>query len=431
MVDTLRNIGDICRLCLTEEKERLIPARDVFSSLLTIEDVERFTGVQIPTQDNISYVICIDCKNILRKSVVFRNSCLRNDRLYSQLFSALIASARQDCSLQQQPCPQEATAHPNFGETEDSDPLSCNPGDAIGIEMISSKGEWVLTSLPIIADSELAEDSSKSEASDYFDSPDESTKEEAKPPPTSVRTARAGRKKSTSNGTASHPPGVDDASVRNTAPDQHEWQCMPKQLCELCGLMITNYRRHYMSHTKQARYACPHCPVQMTDSSNLLRHIESVHIKKIVKTCEVCGKEFTHRNTYESHIRSKHNMGEKFECKICLKKFNHYSGVKEHAKRVHSLESKYGCTLCSKRFKTSKSLRMHARVHSDDQPYACNQCPKRFKSGYARNTHQLTHSGIVFSCQTCNKSYRYKSLLSMHLKKVHPELNPANDEEYV
>ncbi|XP_050079671.1 zinc finger protein 135-like [Anopheles maculipalpis] len=427
MVNTLRDIRDICRLCLTEEKEFLVPARTIFSPSLTNEDLVRFTGVQIPVEDNVSYAICVDCKNVLRKSAAFRNSCLRNDRLYSQLFAAFIANARLECSKQPH-YPQEAKQRENDIETGND-----NDGEISDTDVISLKDEWVLSSIPIGADKVLS-DSCKAEA---FEGVESSTNEEyiekEALPRLSVRSAKAGtsgrKKRSTTCDTASQAV-ANNGSEQNPANDQLEWQCVTKRLCEICGQLTTNYRRHLLSHTKQARFACPHCPVQMTDSSNLLRHIEAVHKKTIIKTCEICGKGFTNRNTCMSHMRSIHNIGEKFECKICLKQFNHHSGVREHIKRVHNLESKYGCTLCEKRFKTSRSLRTHARVHSNDQPYACNQCPKRFKSGYARNTHQLTHSGIMFSCEACNKSYRYKSLLSMHLKKTHPELVPQNDDYY-
>ena len=74
-----------------------------------------------------------------------------------------------------------------------------------------------------------------------------------------------------------------------------------------------------------------------------------------------------------------------------------------------------------------EALRRHYRTHSSEQPYGCRQCPKRFRSSYARTIHELTHAGVVFRCTYCDKSYRYKSQLMLHLRKSHPESQTATE----
>uniref|UniRef100_A0A182TDK4 C2H2-type domain-containing protein n=1 Tax=Anopheles melas TaxID=34690 RepID=A0A182TDK4_9DIPT len=75
-----------------------------------------------------------------------------------------------------------------------------------------------------------------------------------------------------------------------------------RYLCEMCGKMVSDIVSHIVSHKQEARYACPHCPVRMTHSANMMRHVQAVHERRIVKTCKPCGKGFTHKNGYDSHM---------------------------------------------------------------------------------------------------------------------------------
>uniref|UniRef100_A0A182P531 Protein krueppel n=1 Tax=Anopheles epiroticus TaxID=199890 RepID=A0A182P531_9DIPT len=395
MVSTLREITNICRLCLCEELEILIPTKDVLNTSLTSDDVERITGVRIPTDDNVPYVMCTTCRNSLRKSVAFRNSCIRNDRLYMQLFSEYIDDIRTVAEIRQI---ADTIDQLDVGDFEENNYVNDKQ------ELLASHGEDY---------SEFGNEDAEACAS-------EKSKEKPLKVVRSNKSSRKSRAKVALVTETSEQNGTQSGKLLKIANLQ-DWSNFSKRLCELCGQMVTNFKRHLLSHTKNAKYACPHCSVQMTDSSNLIRHINAVHKKTIIKTCDICNQGFTHYNSYNSHLRIKHGKGEKYGCKICPKKFNHPSGLREHIKRVHTFESKYECTLCQKRFKTSRSLRLHGRVHSDNQPYPCSHCPKRFKSSFARNTHQLTHTGVIFSCELCKKSYRYKSLLSIHMRKDHPE----------
>uniref|UniRef100_A0A8W7PAI6 ZAD domain-containing protein n=1 Tax=Anopheles coluzzii TaxID=1518534 RepID=A0A8W7PAI6_ANOCL len=93
MASFVRVIDKICRLCLSENEAILLPTSQVIDSTLTVDDIERCTGVRVE-EEHVSYVICEPCHNKLQKFTTYRYFCLRNDERFRELFSALCASER-------------------------------------------------------------------------------------------------------------------------------------------------------------------------------------------------------------------------------------------------------------------------------------------------------------------------------------------------
>ncbi|XP_053668397.1 zinc finger protein 717-like [Anopheles marshallii] len=405
-------VSNICRFCLSQNEKLLIPVSKALNASLEMEDVERFTGIQIKPENASLYVMCFDCTRKLKQSAEYRESCKSNDILFHELFVKVeYVESCEDyegahCSKEETfaievvlPCnqsteqiqPEEQRAYISGHISNEEDETSDIPQQRVHMKVVEH--EAVKT---CFSDDEGNGNSSPG--------------------------TTAGR----------NPVRHVSRRIRKTSEPVSNLSrsySRAKQLCVTCGKLVNNLARHQQSHTMEIKRACPHCPVEMVDHSNLLRHIEAVHLKKIVKSCEKCGKGFTHNNTYKSHMRSQHGIGETHKCTYCQKEFNHPGGLRDHCKRFHSTQYNFDCMTCGKRFKLKQELRVHERVHSSEKPYACSLCPKRFKSGFAKKTHELTHSGISFECTICKKSYRYKSLLSMHNRKMHPEQQNAEAGE--
>ncbi|XP_049542212.1 zinc finger protein 77-like isoform X1 [Anopheles darlingi] len=420
-MEVLGEINNFCRFCLSQDYENLMPLSNAIEDFsFSIQDIQQTTGISIFENEIDCLTVCTKCSNRIKLAVDFRHSCINGNVIFLQLFGHIIDKLRSSDIV------DENLEH---AEYITDDPLNMEM-----IQQSEPNNENTLKAhdeTPMEETEELFDERTSNGQEDCGD--ENSSSEDLSPVPTSTLKSKrkitnkrmaatassaSDRKKAKSkekigyneNGKANNP-------NKTSRSDGHR-----KRLCGICGALVYNLVDHTRSHTKENLLKCPHCPVQMANATNLLRHVHTVHEKVVIKSCEPCGKGFITYDSYKSHLRTYHNIGAQYQCEICLKMFKHPSSRRGHIQRKHRApEWKYECQICQKKFKDSTSLKHHGRAHSTNAPYACSHCPKRFKSPFAKKTHEITHSGIDFPCTLCTKVYRYKSQLSMHYRKCHPE----------
>ena len=82
-------------------------------------------------------------------------------------------------------------------------------------------------------------------------------------------------------------------------------------------------------------FKCDLCEVTFSNSSNLKRHVVSVHDKKKSFECDICEVSFSHKSLLKKHVASVHEKNKQFKCEICEKPFSKKGLVKRHISSVH------------------------------------------------------------------------------------------------
>ncbi|XP_074038476.1 uncharacterized protein [Leptinotarsa decemlineata] len=201
--------------------------------------------------------------------------------------------------------------------------------------------------------------------------------------------------------------------------------------CDVCFRNFnkkTQLKLHKKVHTRKKSYQCSICNESFTNSSNLSSHLQT-HNSKNLFECTVCGKCFTNRYTLKRHMKThplhnnptqdgKNIFKKSINCALCTKTFTHERGLKQH-KKLHNKESPVMCDVCFKGFSLKLDLNSHMKVHTADKYHQCKICSKNFLHITTLSEHTQNHKDTQFKCTMCEKCFKRRDLLKLHMK-VHP-----------
>ena len=112
--------------------------------------------------------------------------------------------------------------------------------------------------------------------------------------------------------------------------------------------------------------------------------------------CIACESTFTSEKKLDKHYHADHKGIKPYRCTMCDEKFAFSSNLRKHIKSVH--EGKYKCDRCDSTFAESRSLKVHSdRVHDKIRNFKCShsECDLGFykKSDLKRHVARV-HDGI-------------------------------------
>ena len=157
------------------------------------------------------------------------------------------------------------------------------------------------------------------------------------------------------------------------------------------------------------------------------RHVEEVHVKRLIWKCSLCNKSFVRLRGLERH----ESICNHKQCNICQGSFNHRDDLIEHKQNVHGESQQvcpaetFHCSICKKSFSRKDKLNDHNKEVHQGQRFKCPKCRASFtqkaklKNHIKRGKHKKSQQ--LYKCYICFKKFKTWHKRDRHIKEVHSQ----------
>ncbi|XP_053979939.1 PR domain zinc finger protein 5-like isoform X2 [Hylaeus volcanicus] len=166
---------------------------------------------------------------------------------------------------------------------------------------------------------------------------------------------------------------------------------------------------------EKLRTVCPFCQKSFIDEKEMDRHVFRNHKKPY--RCKQCYLVYFRKESFEDHMKT-HSV-DYLECPFCRMRYKSMSGLRNHQIRVHStIEAKFVCDHCDKRYRLKSDLAVHIDRAHMDVTHVCRFCGKAVKNIVDHeNQHRKANKKVdyQFCCHLCSKKFQVRNSLDNHL----------------